>query len=297
MFAGHHSYHLREGWIGKGLHAVVHAQEQEGDVFLASTAPERFGVGPTMAAAMRFWMLACGLIVPSVQEARRGRKRSFHLTDFGTLLWRSDCFLERVESVWLLHIHLLRNRQYAPAWFWFFHSYASRQVFDEQACLDALHSWVIASFPERLVSRATLQKDLLCLLRMYESSKLARSPEDVIASPFARLCLLVYSQQGRRRRYRLLPSDPEHLHPLILLYVLISQQVQKRATSLLVSFSDALYEPGNVGRIIPLLTRDGLLAALAGLEQDWSIGVTRQGKQEYLCLPVCSPEEILGRLY
>lgn len=145
-----------------------------------------------------------------------------------------------------------------------------------------------------------LQKDLMCLLRMYDGGRQAISPEEGLASPFTRLRLLAYRQDGRTRRYRLLSPDFEHLHPLILLYVLTSQQVQARGMSSLVSLTDVLYEAGNAGRIFPLLTRNVLLDVFVRLREvarAWNVALIRQAGQEHLSLPTCTPEEILYCYY
>jgi hypothetical protein len=299
MFAAHRTYHLREGWIGKGLEAVAHAHEHAGNVFLAPDAPERFGIGPAMVAAMRFWLAAMGLITG--RREPRGRHRSVSLTDFGWLIYHADPFLERVGTLWLLHTHLVKNRLLAPAWFWFFNSYASARSFEVEACLDALHAWVIASYPNLAITRTTLHKDLACLLRMYMEEKRVVSPEEGTVSPFSRLHLFTArSAQGQPRQYHLLPPHPDHLDPLVLLYALVAKQAEARKGTQEVSMQEALYEPGNVGRVVPLLTATMLLEGLMELRAvapEWYVQVTRTDTHDLLTLPICAPEHILHRYY
>lgn len=150
-------YYLRENWIFKGLAALIQAEVERSveNVFLRSDAAERFGIGPAMVQAMQFWLVACGLIdLPS----RGAWDRSPHLTNLGRFIWRYDPYLERLDTIWLLHIHLVRNRLHASTWFWFFSSYASSEPFDELTCLEALYSWVIASSPEHIVKRTTYRR-------------------------------------------------------------------------------------------------------------------------------------------
>jgi hypothetical protein len=296
MFAEHRTYHLRESWVWKGLNAVARQDPQTYNVFLAPDAPERFGIGPAMVAAMRFWLRAVGLVTEQ-SSGHRGRKVA--LTDFGRLIWQADPYLEQVETVWFLHLHLVKNRRLAPVWFWFFNSYASAQPFDLLTCLDALHPWAIASLPDREITREALVKDLACLMRMYDSTRKACSPEEG-KSPFARLHLLMYQQVHGKRQHRLLSPDPDRLSPFVLLYMLVVKQSEVRREMVQVSLTDALYEPGNVGRVIPLLTRTMLLDGLVGLRDiapEWCVKLTHHDGQDMLTLPSCSPEQILCRTY
>jgi hypothetical protein len=297
MFAAHRTYYLREGWIWKGLNAVAQQDTQTQNVFLTPNAPERLGIGPAMVAAMRFWLQAIGLLT----EQSSGHKgRMVALTDFGRLIWKADPYLEQRETIWLLHLHLVKNRDLVPVWFWFFNSYVSARSFDLLTCLDVLHPWVIASFPDRMITREALHKDLACLVRMYDSTKQARSPEEVSNSPFARLHLLTYQRMQGKRQYRLLPPDPNRLSPFLLLYILVAKQIEVRGEAIEVSLHDALYESGNVGRVIPLLTRTTLLEGLVGLRElasEWRVKLVHHEGQDVLTLPSCSPEQILSRAY
>ena len=127
MFGRHQTYHLREHWVAKGLAALSQAEAEgaKGNVFLRSDALERFGMGPGMIHALRFWLLACGLAVEVSRDGRREALRPPSLTDFGRLVWTCDPYLERLETIWFLHFHLVRNKIHAPTWFWFFNSFVS----------------------------------------------------------------------------------------------------------------------------------------------------------------------------
>ena len=66
-FAGHLHYPLRESWVVKGLQALA-ASEQQGDaanLFTHPAATDRFGIGPAMVQALRFWLRATGVMVLS----------------------------------------------------------------------------------------------------------------------------------------------------------------------------------------------------------------------------------------
>ena len=65
-FARHETFHIREGWLFKGMDAVRH----DSTIFLSSDASERLGLGKNMVRALRFWMTATGL----AEEYRAGRR-------------------------------------------------------------------------------------------------------------------------------------------------------------------------------------------------------------------------------
>ena len=135
---------------------------------------------------------------------------------------------------------------------------------------------------------------------MYDGTKQARSPEEVSSSPFARLHLLIREQMYKERQYRLQPPDPDHLSPFMLLYMLVTKQAEVRRETVQVTLTDALYEPGNVGCVVPLLTRTTLLGGLVGLRElspEWCVKLAQHEGQEALTLPSCSPEQILSCAY
>src|SRR5436190_104551 len=102
-FAKHESFYIREGWLFKGLRAVM------GDpaIFVANDASERLGLGKNMVRALRFWMQATGL----TKENNRTRTQS--LTSLGELILRHDQYLELDGTLWLIHHQLTSSQNFA----------------------------------------------------------------------------------------------------------------------------------------------------------------------------------------
>lgn len=80
---GHEKFHLREGWIAKGLYGV----SANPRVFSGSDGTDQLGVGTNMVKSIKYWMLAMGLI-------KEGQKNGAELTDLGKMILKYDPFLE-----------------------------------------------------------------------------------------------------------------------------------------------------------------------------------------------------------
>lgn len=291
-YAKHETFHIREGWLFKGMDAV----RRDPTVFLAKDASERLGLGKNMVRALRFWMTATGL----TEEYRENRRTCQRLTDpFGQLVWEHDRYLEEEGTLWLIHYHLVRGQGAATAWYWFFNRF-SQPVFDQSSFVSALHSWVIGA-EEKSISEKSLKRDFDCLVRTYLSDRQARSPEDLMECPLAQLGLLAEADNGRVRRYRLLRPDPARIDPLVLLYVLLHWQEGKsnknQSGSRQVGLAQVLREPGNAGRVFNLGTV-GLSEGLIRLNDehpDLAVRLTRTAGLDQLTLPAATAEEVLIR--
>ena len=95
---GHEKFHLREGWIAKGLYGV----SANPRVFSGSDGTDQLGVGTNMVKSIKYWMLAMGLI-------KEGQKNGAELTDLGKMILKYDPFLEDDLSLWLLHSYISKN--------------------------------------------------------------------------------------------------------------------------------------------------------------------------------------------
>lgn len=294
-FAKHETFHIREGWLFKGMSAVVEATQADEpyNPFLAEDAPERLGIGRNMVRSLRYWMQATGLAA----EQYEGRSIS-RLTEFGELVWRHDPYLENEGTLWLIHYYLSCNRAEATSWYWFFNHFAPVSFSDKQAT-EALQNWVITVEPERRVAQSSLKKDVACLLRTYLPDERGHNPENLLESPLAQLGVLVQFGEGGQKRYHWQKVDVNQLHPLILLYVLVDRQQQVRPLLQEVRLSQALQEPMNVGRVFNLTTAilTDLIAALNKEYSDLTVRFVRTAGLDQLTLPQASCAEILARYY
>jgi hypothetical protein len=289
-YAKHETFHIREGWLFKGMDAV----HRDPRVFMERDASECLGLGRNMVRALRFWMTATGL----TEEYQEDQLTVQQLTDpFGQLVWEHDRYLEEEGTLWLIHYHLVRDKDGGTAWYWFFNCF-SQPVFDQASFVSALQSWVIG-VEGKAISENSLKRDFDCLVRTYLPDRQARSPEDLMECPLAQLGLLAEADSGRVRRYRLLRPDPARIDPLVLLYVLLRWQENKKLASRKMGLAQVLREPANAGRVFNLSMAslsDGL-TRLSDEYPDLTVHLTRTAGLDELTLPVATGEEVLIRYY
>ena len=297
-FAKHETFHIREGWLFKGMAAIKDAEHnrQLPTIFLDKDAPERLGIGRNMVRALRFWMQATGL-TEEHSEGPPPRRNVQRLTGFGEWVWQYDPYLEDEATLWLIHYHLISSATQATTWHWFF-NYFTPVIFEPDACVAALKSWMLSDYQGKPVAEQTLKKDVGCLIRTYLPARSTLTPESSLESPLARLGLLSQIEAGRQPRYRLEQSDPANLHPLIVLYVLLDQQKRQYADTQnrQIGLHQVLRNPVNVGRTFNLSTA-GLTALLDALNKQYPylrVDFTRTAGLDQLTLPNYTPQEILA---
>ncbi len=131
-FAQHQTFHMRDGWLRKGLNEI-HTNPA---IFTDPNAYLQFGLGKNMVEALRFWMRATGL----TEEVSNGSRRIQKITAFGEIVRQHDPYFEDDGSLWLIHYHLIKQSTEATAWYWFFNHYA-RLSFDRDGFVNELALW------------------------------------------------------------------------------------------------------------------------------------------------------------
>ena len=180
-FGRHESFPLRFGWITKGLEAL----QDDPDVFASEDATVTLGVGKNMVSAIRYWLLATGMVE---RTTRHGLKR----TTIGEILFPNgkggDRYLEDDTTLWLLHWLLATNPAEATAVYWFYNHF-HKPEFTSEEVFAALREFVRQSAIK--AAATTLKKDVNLVLRMYAQSRGGTRllPEDALDSPLAALQL------------------------------------------------------------------------------------------------------------
>lgn len=193
---GHEKFHLREGWIAKGLYGV----SANPRVFSGSDGTDQLGVGTNMVKSIKYWMLAMGLI-------KEGQKNGAELTDLGKMILKYDPFLEGDLSLWLLHSYISKNNFRSTVWYLFFNK-CQAEEFTKEELYTVLRKELISyaetdSFPE-----SSLKDDIDVLLNMYSKDTKNDDPEDKNKCPLASLKLIkkegnvYYRQQPDMRHFR-----------------------------------------------------------------------------------------------
>ena len=181
-FGRHETFHLRFGWIAKGLNAL----KQNPAIFSREDATVDLGVGKNMVSSMRYWLQAAQLVRP-LPEGRGYAETKLAQVAFGE---EGDPFFEDDATIWLIHWLLASNPTGATTIYWFFNHF-HKPAFSSDEVSAELSNYVRREAVKR-TSPTTLVRDVTMLLRMYtrtaSSSRIAL--EDTLDSPLSLLDLL-----------------------------------------------------------------------------------------------------------
>ena len=178
-FGGHQSFHLRDQWLYKGIYwtnqsSQILLSKKEG----AGKAMEKMGVGKNMVASIRYWLTAARLI--------RLSRTGFLLTSTARGILEKDPYFELDGTLFLIHYLIATNAEEAATWYWFF-NYFSADEFEKESLENAFSAYIQIKTNKK-IKDAVLNKDLSCLLRMYQSINWTgkKNPETENPSPFTK---------------------------------------------------------------------------------------------------------------
>lgn len=294
LFGAHETFHIREGWLRKGLLAI----KENPFLFSDPYAGDVLGVGRNMVKSIRYWLQATGLakLSSGVQEGKKVAK--LDMTGLAELILKKDPYFEDDGTFWILHYHLATNKALATTWYWFFNHFGIRQ-FTQDQFLSHLERYAHGDLG-RKVQVSTLEKDFRCLVRTYTRWEETGRPyefEDNFDCPFASLNLL--QKLPTSKTYKLINPNPQSLSPLLVGYALINMRqnipLYKREASL----RDAQYEPQSPGRVFVLDT-EMLYEYLIALDKEHSdlLSFSRTaGLNLIMFKPLGDPLDVLKRYY
>ena len=295
-FAKHETFHIRDGWLTKGLRI----SQGNPRIFLDPEAPEILGMGKNMVRSLRYWMRATGL----TKEVRRDTLTVQEPTMLGKLIRDHDIYLEREATLWLIHYNLACSRDLATTWYYFFNHFASGN-FTRDYFLERLSHWVNTQTDNsRRVAESSLKKDFATLVKTYLADRPGeRTPEDSMECPLTSLGLLssfreLSDEDKRVTVYRYTSGAVANIHPLVFLYVVLRWQAKNREGARQVSLINILREPMNAGRIFNIGLSD-FEALLGRLYDDygWRLTLTRTGGLDQVNLPDIEADDVLHDLY
>jgi len=292
LFAGHESFHIREGWLRKGLLGI----KKDPFLFSQEFATDELGVGHNMVSAIRYWLQATELARATGARAEGRRATRLEWTSLAYLIMQHDPYFEDEGTLWVLHYELATNQKLATTWYWFYNRFGARH-FTQDLFLAHLQRFV-ASEGRRKISPRSLEKDFRCLVRTYARSlerSSRTSPEDNLDCPLSVLGLLEILPLTKS--YHAVTPPPELLHPLLVAYALVQMKVKRALSWREILFREALYEEGSPGRIFQL-DPELLYSYLGKLEADERlVDFSRTAGLDLVMLKVGKPDLILSQYY
>ena len=212
------------------------------------------GVGKNMAKSMRAWGRAAGLVRDNGDITRIAAQ----------LFGNYDRYLERGESVALLHWLIASNSQAFTSVAWAF-NFLRSDAFSIEDAVSGFKNHLAANGAE--YADGTLRGDMEAGLRMHTSGDGTHS-EDSDDRLFSQLRLLSVRREGARSAYsRSWENERAHVPDGLLLHALLQSLARRRTAS------SALSElhMGTAGRTAPGvvfgLSRDGFFAMVERLDR------------------------------
>jgi len=239
---GNESFNFREGWLRKGMRSV----QEHPDLFWRKDVMEQLGVGSKMVKSIRFWLQATGLC--EERYAKGGRSREMVLTeDFGTIVEEYDRYFDDIFTLFIIHYHIVSNRNFCIAWNLFFNHFSGNDFTKEnmlEMCSVELQKQMVegSTYSARL-----LEDDCASILRMYLNEMDGEDPEDSLRCPLAELGLL-QRNVGRRNYIKTAPSR-EALDKMVVFYVIVNNLEQDKSS---VSIDELLHGTNNIGKVFNL---------------------------------------------
>lgn len=262
---GHEKFHLREGWITKGLFGVRNNPK----IFIGNNGPDQLGVGTNMVKSIRYWMMAMGLIP---EDQRNGAA----LTPMGDLIATYDAYVEDYFTLWLLHSHIAKNESRSIAWYLFFNK-CDIDEFTKDEIYAVLKKELIAYAGTDKFPETSLKDDLDVLLNMYSKNKAIDNPEDKNRCPLAALNLI----RQDKDLYSKLQPDMRHFQDEVLLYELSIVLENSKSVSIdyIAELAGNIYHltKVTVNNILDRLDNTGYITVnrTAGLDEIYKVSVRR----------------------
>ena len=237
-FGGHQSFHLRDQWLYKGIYWTDHSpQTLLNKKDRTEKAMREMGVGKNMVDSIRYWLKASSLI--------KADAKGFVLTEIAQKILEKDPYFELDGTLFLIHYLIATNKEEATAWYWFFNHF-SVDEFEKESLENAFFAYIQVKV-EKKVKNTTLDKDLNCLLRMYQSINWSgkKNPETEIPSPFTKYGWI--EKKGERFVRNKLNISDFDTH--IFAYILYIFWTKELASPESVKLEDLSHKENSLGRI------------------------------------------------
>ena len=301
-FGGHETFHLRDGWLRKGL-SVCHVPGEKG--LLSHDAADILGVGSNMIKSIRHWlnatMLTCGVVE---KESGKVTQRS----QLAEVIMEHDPYFQSEATWWALHVNLVNNSDFGFAWNWFFNDFKANR-FEKAYCVESLKRSLEYNPSLRCPAQKTLDKDISAILASYAQTipRLDLTPEDTKDCPFLRLGLLTFSRESG---FYVPQFGMKEIPAVMLGYTIIASGTEDSAKNnkeyASLSIAEAISRRSGPGRALlmrPEELYDFALKAEQELGEDWIrvrgmagnrvIEIKNTSKEEWLQLALSNEQSQL----
>ena len=264
-FSGHDTFPFRYAWLTKLVNYLEEGKAQiikDSEKKRLETITD-FGVGLNMVKSIKHWSIATKVC-----------DKEFNLTDFGKLLFSKknsfDPYLERVETLWLLH-WMICSDDTLTTWSYVF-NYHQSIIINKEVLNNDLIS--IGKFSKwRGLSPNTIKRDIDCFIRTYcFSNKKGEITEDSLECPLAELGLI--NSTYTKGEYEIQRGPKLTLSDQIFEYAL--NDYWSKQSNQIITFEKLMYDYGSPGKVFQL-DEKSMESYLERLERDGKNFVFNKG--------------------
>lgn len=246
-FANHESFHLRYGWLKKAYDAV---DGNSGDIFVQSDAPIKLGVGKNMVKAIRFWALSNKIV-----QLKGNAKSTLEPTEMGHAIFRSsgglDPYLEKSETLWLLHWLLFAPPCRIPVWWLIMNEFAATNI-KLGELTDSVTQRITNISEWNTPSAKSIKKDVDVFMHTYSTERGKLSIEDYLDCPFRQMRMIRQNSDMMRFVF----GKKYGMSPMITAFACLDFVRRLNITSKSISVSRLATEVGSVGNIFKIGEHD-----------------------------------------
>ncbi len=246
-FSHHESFHLRYGWLKKSYNQI----QNDPQVFQSVNAPVILGVGKNMVRAIKFWSLASKII----KQDGKSKNTSMRSTNMGDNIFRDnglDPYLEKPDTLWLLHWLLFAPPCRIPVWWIIMNEFPATNIKIEDVT-ESIIARVTNISEWNTPSPKSIKKDVDVFIHTYTTRQDKLSIEDYLDCPFRQLHMI---KQSSRDSMRFVFGKKHGLSPLITAFACLDFIDRAGIKSGSISVSRLATETGSVGNIFKINEND-----------------------------------------
>ncbi|MFZ2418391.1 MAG: DUF4007 family protein [Smithellaceae bacterium] len=286
-FSGHETFHIREGWLHKGLKLLCDEPAKFHDPYMH----DWLGVGSNMGKSIQHWLVATKL---AERKAENGGGLS--LSELGRIILEKDPYFLSLFTWWVLHINLVNGMDLSTSWHWFFNYFLQAQ-FKKEHCVEQL----VRHFSTRgtsLPGIKTLERDMSCLLSSYARTipEENSDPEESYNCPFRKLGMFIYFKDTNTYH---LNRNKKNIPGMALGYCLSLSATPSNVKVREVSISDAAAEVNGPGKCFGLPPGEifDLVEAFIQSEPKSGISLVALAGKRLIQFPNYKPNEWVHRYF
>ena len=245
-FSGHETFPFRQLWAYKASELLKISKSpftKDRDQSMMN-----MGLGANMLKSMSFWIQSSGLI-------KGNNQGEYSIQPLGKVMLdenKGDPYLERIESLWVIHHKLATNKMKNSSFYWIFNM-NNNMVFSYDDFLRGVSQWYEKEEDldtDSSPSLDTLKKDFNVTIGMYTPKSNKEDFEDSVQYPFWSLGLLKQAH-GLKQNYQLVKRSVCDIPSTVFNYTLI-EYLNLSGQTEAVSFDNLLNDAYSPGRILQL---------------------------------------------